>query len=268
MDSITIRPSDITAWSLCPKRVELKDTQRAFPSYAMSRGSLVHARIEHELTGGRSFAWGDEYEQIVFNDTGQDLSDFKIPSAKLNQLVAQSELAFQAWQSQVQPRIEPYRVVVEYRLERELTDSVSIGGTPDAVIPDEQTILDWKTANAAWKTTKAAAELQPAAYTWLNGWTEGTFTFWVCDMSRYNWLPHTVHVTPQQVEAWVGLATQVAHSMNAGIYPATPKGQSWRGERGWHCSPKYCSAWNICDAKHLIADEMTTEVRDPRGEWT
>jgi hypothetical protein len=263
-----LRPSDIGAWTLCPKRLELKDTQSEYPSYAMSRGSLLHARIEHHLTRGKTFNAYDEYDQIVSRDTHGNVEALDLPAGKVADLIVETEYAYQTWLTQVAPTIEKFGddIVVEHRLEREL-GAHTMGGTPDLVVPGEKLIIDWKTANRQWKDTKAEGELQPPAYTWLNDWAEATFVFWVCDMSNYQWKAHKVVVTDIQVDAWWGLANEVGNAVDAGIYAPTPSGQSWTGVRGWHCSPKYCSAWNVCDAKHLIADMQGIQVRDPKGEW-
>jgi len=264
-----LRPSTIGAWTLCPKRVEFAEEQRQYPSYAMSRGSLLHARIEHKLDNGYSFSWRGEYDDIVMRDTDEAVSIDDLPAKLVGTLIGEVDAAYATWKNQVFPTIAAYGddLVVEKTLERELDPGHTVSGTPDLVIPGEKHIIDWKTAGRQWKPAKAVGELQPPAYTWLNGWDTAKFSFVVCDMSNFEWAWHTVYVTPEQTYAWVDLATDVHNAIDAGIYPATPTGQSWTGVRGWHCSPKYCAGWNNCEAKHLIADGQAIEIRNPQGEW-
>ncbi len=267
-ESIEIRPSDVSAWSLCPQRVEFKDYQRIYPSYAMTRGSLMHARIEFELAKGHSFAWAAEYDDILVKDTDMTAEELDLSQRKVGELIGEAEAAFVEWKNVIAPLIEPYGddIVVEHKLIRPLASDVNMGGTPDLVIPDEEWIIDWKTANAPWKDGKANGELQPPAYTWLNEWDQSKFTFMVFDFKSMTWAQHTVYVTKKQVDAWEDLAYSVATSIANNVYPGSPHGQGWQA-RGWHCSPKYCAGWNPCETKYLIADGKADDVRDPRLEW-
>ncbi len=265
-----LRPSDVTAWLLCPKRVEYKYTQKEHPSYAMERGSLVHARIEHHLNRGYSFAWETELDDIIQRDTDGEYTIADVPSKGVGRMIGEADAAFTEWKNDVVPTIEQYGDDIEVEVTKYLilpdADDAIMAGTPDLVVPDEKVIIDWKTAKADWKDHKKFGELQPAAYTALNGWSQSTFTFWVFDFAKFKWNAHTVYVTPKQVSAWLNLAEDVAQSMKAGIYPAKPHGQGWTA-RGWHCSPKYCSAWDVCQAKYLIPDDKADEPSDRMGDW-
>jgi len=132
--------------------------------------------------------------------------------------------------------------------------SVVLSGAPDVVYPGEL-IVDWKTAAKMWNPTKIQGEIQRIAYPYLTG-QDVPFTYWVYDRSSMMWGAITAQAPSKpELRAFLGQAKSAARALIHEAFTYSPAGQAFTSVRGWHCSPKYCDVWAVCDARHLIADD-------------
>jgi hypothetical protein len=153
-------------------------------------------------------------------------------------------------------------------------EPIEMFGTPDAVYPVDELIVDWKTAGRQWDKKKIPGQLQPLAYNALLAASMSmpdffVFHFYVYDRSKGNWkLFDYGRPSSLQVDALIEQAFGMALlSEGAPVY--TPQGQGYT-TRGWHCDPRYCDAWEICPGKYLVKDgkEKKRALRVSERGWS
>lgn len=265
-EDIVVRQSTAESYFLCPGRVGHAQDEgfKDVPSFAMSRGSFEHLLIERHLTGQPRLSSTEELVDLWYKmllEEGHDLWDLAERS-QIEEAVAEARVAYFAWvmwyqSQQIRPAeverlvIKPLGVIEGRR--------VWIQGTPDYVATNGD-IYDWKTAGRAWPQGKEMTRIQAAIYTYLAfddpDWPV-TFRYLVWAWDAQQWEEREVKVTEENVSAALMTMWQIARAIHTQSFPYTPQGESYgKHKRGWHCSPKYCSAWEICPGRGLIHDDQ------------
>jgi len=275
--TIYVRPSTVQSFALCPARTLLRGEPgfNHYPNEALLFGTMMHWTIEHELTGESSTNREalDELENAFSKnvpdaDTAGVLSMSVVTTQKQRQdLLDEVSKAFVLWKKEVKPNLPDEVPVIEEPLEMQLGTyrdyQIVLRGTPDAVYPNTEIIVDWKTAGRNWNDDKASGQLQRVGYPLMaaadKNWEISEFHYWVFDRSGEQWNLFKVPVgTPEAQAAFMenAFAVGVAQIENTSSY--TPSGGGFKA-RGWNCSPKYCDAWSVCDGKFLVADGQAEE---------
>ena len=255
-----IRQSDIGQMQLCPTRLQLKEKEgySDFLSEPLLFGSVVHAAIEHLMSGSAMLAvldqqWIDTAIAVCEEERGNNTFVEAAFYDALRECVMQ-------WDANVRPLLNTDTHNQEQLLFAPLDDTnFWLRGTPDIFWLSGPEAIDWKTAGRGWKAEKAQNILQAPLYTHLIEQNYGLFvaewTFWVYNRSKKLWEAFPRFVDRQQVECAVQTALQYSRQIVADVFPATPVPYgSFTDKRGWYCSPRFCAAWNICDMKGVLGD--------------
>lgn len=285
-----IRPSTVAAALLCPARAGLRGHPRYsyYPNEGLFFGTLTHACVERTILTGFGTDGLEEFlltaapmlweKELVDAPAEVERVPFDAVLSRGQRLALYAEVveATERWLVQAVPNIETGDMEVEQTISRHVgtfyDDSVGqkvevhLEGTPDLYVSRPATqseIIDWKTAGKNWNKDKVSTQLQRVAYPWMawdaydgevNGYPD--FTYWVYDRGAEWWVSHTApEITDEEITALSLQTMAMAKALYYEAWTYAPTGQSWKGERGWHCSPKYCNAWDACQGKHLIADE-------------
>ncbi len=183
-----------------------------------------------------------------------------------------------AWQEDVYPQLNlSDNIRVEEKMLAPLGvlpngRAVWFYGTPDLVDIGNAGIQDWKTTGRAWKESKALGLLAPQAYSWLVDTTHGVFIpdhfYWVWDRAKSEWTLHKTSRNQAHVDSYLRKAWAIAKSIDAQAFPFRPWSETFGNvTRGWWCSPKYCSAWDICEGKSLPDDLWEGTPIDITAGW-
>lgn len=272
-DALVLRRSDIDSFGYCPKRIELKPLVEPQSSEAMIFGNAVHGAIETYLTDGQKITTRLIHsitDELLLAEYGTTLRRETASSQHMNEFTSEVYSAYREWRKHVAPQL-PASLMMEEQMQARVCVLPSgrelwITGIPDYVaVGDFGTeLIDWKTAYRMWSEPKMQTTTQPMVYAWLLDQTQGlhasTFTYWIYSRTAGEWASMSRVITQPSVNAAVELVIDVGSAIDAGIYPARPFGSSFSRPRGWWCSPRYCNAWGVCEAKHLITDEI---VNDP-----
>lgn len=273
---ILIRQSTIESFQLCPARVGYSN-QPGFidaPSEAIVFGSAMHLMIEEFLRDYESESRilvapyiRDVIERVVAAD-GYDLNDLDPYNAFVPDMIDGLRFGFQQWLTHFWD--DEGRWVHVIGIEEKLSTQIGevngrpviLQGTPDLITPNR--LYDWKTAGRAWSEGKGMVRVQGPLYVYLSRLLEGTtleapaeMHYMVWDRGKGEWGRHVQVVREHNIEAALKLAMTYARQIEAQIFPATPAGESYgKYRRGWWCSAKYCGAWNICEFKGLVPDDV------------
>lgn len=152
---------------------------------------------------------------------------------------------------------------------------VWISGAPDWVfkVTDEGQVIDWKTAGRGWKKGKADSNaVQLLCYSWLSEHhvdvSRGTFVVYDRSKGEWTWSDKSFQITPERTELALRSMWTMGEAIDSGHAVANPFATGGFGDgRGWHCSPKYCGAWNICEFKALPGDGKEIESRPATMTW-
>ena len=290
-DDIVVSQSTIGSMQLCPGRVGLSQVEGfyATPSEAMFFGSVVHHMIEKFLLLGDPGAWPFELSTTeairqAMDDAAVDeshgtaghfvIDEVATPDQVL-MFIAEIRESVMAWYSQVwtawfheinitameQKLIMPLGILPDGR-------AVWLRGTPDVTTGGG--IYDWKTSKKAWLLnsdglSKGSFGPQAPLYLALTGQRSGHFTFVVYDRATQKWETHPTVWSEEQVKASVLNAWETGKQIGAQGFPYTPFESSYgKYKRGWHCSPQYCGAWDVCPGKDSISDGVDTTVKIDR----
>lgn len=266
---IVIRQSTVGSWLLCPGRVMHSQDEgfNRVPSEPMLFGTVVHNMIEAHLLGGSANAADALWKAQA--DDEFNLMEYASDHA-VEYLLDGTTMAYERWLDHVLPRLpDEQPVYVEQKMQRplaELEDGrvIWVQGTPDVGYSDR--ILDWKTAGRGWKEnsngqSKGSFGAQAPTYLWLDGRGLKTFTFYVYDRSKDEWGEYITQWDSSQLSANLLTIEGIGRAIAAGVVYYTPSSDTFgKVQRGWHCSPKYCGAWEICAGKDMLADGVDLEV--------
>lgn len=272
---LVIRPSTVQSYMYCGGRPGYRGTEgfNYYPNEALLFGSAMHWEIEQRMAGNSPTLHDLELElhRIWVKDLPESVQGSQL--VYLNKVTTKAQRlgmaksvrqAVDEWEIHVLPNLPESEVTAEMTMRalagRHGDYDVYVQGTADAIWLEDGTIVDWKSANAMWKPMKVEAQIQPIAYPWLVKESFSVdikeFTFWVYDKAAQLWAPFTRKLkdNPKQTGAFRLAAVNAAVALEEGTWTWTPAGQAFHASRGWHCSPKYCDAWDVCWGKHLIQD--------------
>lgn len=269
-----VRQSGIGQFQLCAGRVGY-DGQKGhlqMVSEPLAFGTAVHYLISEHLIHGKQQdkllqtmpKWVDDMLRDDY-DWGLD----KVPN--VGGFFGEISAAYSRWINFVLPTLPDAPVLIEEEQRMYLGEgnsgNIFLKGTADAVYEDS--LYDWKTAGRGWKPEKAAVSVQASLYMPLHKqtiapWSAQKFTFWVFNRQSGAWGKIVTRRTIPQMNGALRTALEYGKMMEAGIYPCSPVPEaSFNKKRGWYCSPKFCSAWNICKSKFMNdgVDEKVKAVR-------
>lgn len=276
-DALLVRPSSYSSYALCGYRLLLQDHPDYDPgsNEAPGFGTGMHALIEHFLlTGEIPDADGvlTIWERVMA-DRGEDLRSYAaLPY--LMELAVELKFGLMAWFNTfwlpVGSQLE--LLAVEERVMRGLGilpsgREVWVSGAPDLVTPGQ--IIDFKTAVNGWKEGKSQSNMvQINTYAWLaehhTDVTVGIHQVYNRSKRTWSWDDTTLPISTDSKHLALLAMWDMARSLDQGIAVATPHSRGGFGDgRGWHCTPKFCGAWNACPFKGMIPDGRADEVRPP-----
>lgn len=295
---ILVRQSTIGSMQLCPGRVGLSllDGFDHTPSEPMVFGSMVHNLIESFLLLGE-----DDGQWPLRLATDSAITDSLLAVAEkdgftpahvasdeqIATLIAGVRDAVTSWYDQVWTpnlhQVEPAGI------ERTMTiplgllptgQAVWLQGTPDFY--STATGYDWKTAGRGWSVsspryadqelTKGNFSPQAPLYLALIEWTHQIsprrFVYIVYDRSKGTWSEYETVWSDAEIEASLLNAWEIGKQIAAQAFPYTPASDNFgKYERGWHCSPMYCGAWDICPGKAMLGDGYDIEQKKRNSRW-
>lgn len=270
---------------LCGGRVLYRDHEGYdfTPSEAMSFGTMVHGMAEADLgllglpvCGQWSKAAVEEIWRQGLLDERDGSWDLDVLASRerIDKSVREAMVANRKWHEQVVPNLGisvGERMLIEQRVTKQLGTlddgrAVWLGGTSDVVFPDVPEIVDWKTAGRGWDESKAQFTIQATIYTWL--YEIPNHTYWVWNRRNKDWSSYTTRRNEQHVDSALRQAWQVAGQIATGTLTASPLQDTFgKVKRGWHCSAKFCGAWNICEFNKLPDDVWEGQRIDPKVGW-
>lgn len=149
-------------------------------------------------------------------------------------------------------------ILAEAELRTELTEEVTLQGTPDLVADyhGNPVVFDWKTTSRMWKDGHEHYQIQVPLYLLLVRENLGLdihdFCFVVYDRNKDQIHEKWTSRTDEEIDAARLQAITFGLQLRSGYLPTTPvKSEYNLYKRGWYCSPKYCNEWDICEGKYL-----------------
>jgi hypothetical protein len=248
------RQSDLGTWQMCPEQYRLSRAGELprLETEATAVGTSVHNGIEAVLRGKVSLDEG--------HDVAVEHFDSMIPTIdRWNKFDAQAcfthvSNCYSAWADEVYPQLgapmaieESFKVLLSENERRR----VWLVGTVD-FIDEHGTVWDWKNMGSeipGWEADRF--KIQPTAYTFA------AHEAWGVDRPGFNYAVMLKRTKPAPVQIlaverdarhWSWLAEQ-AETLAMAIEADIPRWQL--RDQGWHCSPRWCGAWDNCKGKHL-----------------
>lgn len=267
-DDVIIRQSTIGSMLLCEKRVEYTDTPGYLEpvSEAMAFGTCTHHMCEQDLLGGNTLElvsnMREWVEPILVEQYDWSIAQITKPLEFFSEL----GVAYRTWLQQVKPKLKQDWTAVEQEMFLPLGEAngrqIALKGTPDLVYEDR--IIDFKTTGRMWKKAKADVSIQASLYMALTKQNTSVsprkFVFWIYDRSKSKWHRMPVERRVIDIEAALRTAYDFGRKIEAKTFTAQPVPETFTKKRGWYCSAKYCSAWNVCQYKYLSDDVDEREV--------
>jgi hypothetical protein len=287
-DALFVRPSSFYNFGLCPLREVLRkqDGYDDRSNEAPGWGTGMHAIIAHFMETGEVPGtvqdvldrWVDE---LLMREPSEDIGTYASLEA-LSVWAGEMKTGFDLWleqfwlpQGQHEETIAAEETVMRPLGVLPNGRDVWIRGTPDRVlmVNDQVQIQDWKTAGRGWKKGKADSNaVQLLSYAWLSEHhgpvTRGTFVVYDRAKQEWTWSDKSFAIDADRIELGLRAMWSMAEQLDSGTAVANPFAMGGFGDgRGWHCKPKFCSAWNICDFKALPADGVHVEIRPREMSW-
>ena len=273
-----IRQSTINEFQLCPARVGYKGAEGYLAPLGepLTVGDSLHYMTSRHMAGDSPNDIMGTFDEWL---EGKLCNEYQWSSKLIpNYGDLKKEIfdcyrlwIFQIYQPSLSLESSVYMEQILYMCLSE-AENLWLQGTPDLGILSKR-LLDWKTAKSdrQWSQARADLSIQASLYLALHNavFQEQLtkFTFAVYNRAKAEWGTFdTTRVETEQIAA-LYTATQYARQMKAMVFPATPVSESYgKKQRGWHCSAKWCGAWNICEAKFLNdnVDETVVAIREWR----
>lgn len=241
---------------MCPEQVRL-DMAGLLPrqeTEATAVGTSVHAGIEAVLKGEATHETGLD----VALETWQEMIPQVDRWVKLNadQCAVHVANCYASWADTLYPML-PEIVAVEKQFRVLLCEDehrrIWLSGTVDAMDVDG-CVWDWKTAASLrsyeqWEVDRF--KIQPTVYTYAAKFAWGVenpeFAYAVMVKRTTPGETHVIRVA-RDATHWAWLARQ-AVSLAVAIEADMPVWQL--NDQGWHCSPRWCGAWDSCKGAHV-----------------
>lgn len=265
------RQSSFGQLQLCGGRIGYADHEGFLPilSEAVVFGQCLHYIISEDLiSGGKQQdmllqSMGDWVNELLV--TEYDWSLDKVSNVPV--FFSELSTAYNLWRTTVKPHLPVQLIAVEQEMFMPLGEGKNgnlwLKGTADAVFED--TLMDWKTAGRGWKADKPQLSLQASLYMPLVKQNLNKsirkFTFWVFNRQWGTWDQFVTQRSIEQINSALKTAYDYTAQIEAKIFPCTPVPESaFQKKRGWYCQPKFCGAWNVCEAKFMNDDVDESKV--------
>lgn len=279
---LLIRQSTIESMMLCPAKVGYTShpDYDSTPSEAMVFGTVVHDLIEDHLRNDAPLylnqpSHATEVFYKVAERDGFDLDEVATERT-ISESSVEAVLAYQEWVTQWWSVRKDFfsPLVLEERLVRPLGTlpngrGVWVHGTPDVI--EQSGLTDWKTAGRGWSPGKGETRIQSPTYLWLaeeiRYTLPGLADYVVYDRQKKRWSSHPYQISEANINAALNVLWEFSCMIDAQVFPPTPAAAAGRPGRGWWCTPKYCNAWDLCEFKALVADDLDVlQIRSKRWE--
>lgn len=287
-DAIVVRPSSFSTWAHCQLAVQhslLHPLYDDRPSQQASFGTFVH-KLHELFINDEPVPVTVEGALDLWDKTsleGDDLSiyDTGATDKSLRAWATEALLAHGLWVEQYWEPVGSQADIVG----TELTMSMFLGeapsgrevwlrGTADLIEPTRG--ADWKTSSGGWPDNRVDTQGQHLCYTAmaraaeLSEPEEFSYVIYNRKEKTWEWSATTVPVSPYQEEITLREMFKMGVVIDAEAAMGQPSktGAFWGHDgRGWWCSPKWCGAWSICEAKYLLDDGQADEIRDGLITW-
>lgn len=250
----TFRQSELNSWMMCPEQFRLnragllprKETE------ATAVGTCVHAAIETVLRGDATVDEGHD-KALEQWDAMQHQVDVWV-KASPETCATHVSNCYSTWADTIFPQLPPI-TMVEAEFRTLLVDTpdrrIWLSGTVDAV-DETGCVWDWKTASRPYEAWEADRfKIQPTVYTYAArtvwGVAEPSFAYGVM-VKRAKPADGQILVVNRDESHWGWLARQ-AVALAVAIEADLPVWQL--NDQGWHCSPRWCGAWDSCKGAHV-----------------
>jgi hypothetical protein len=243
------RQSDLNTYNMCPEQYRL-DKAGELPrmeTEATAVGTAVHAGIEAVLR--REVTLDEGHDRAV-----EAFAELVPTIQKWNKADEQTCFhhvmnCYSAWADQVYPMLgEPMFIEESFKVLLSETPKrrIWLKGTVDFVDSDGD-IWDWKNMGSeipGWEAERF--KIQPTAYTLAahKAWgIESPKFYYAVMLKRAKPAPVQVLEVRRNERHWEWLRQQ-AEVLAMTIEANMPRWQL--RDQGWHCSPKWCGAWDRC----------------------
>lgn len=267
----TFHQSWLNTFANCPEqaRLELVGQLPRESSDAAAIGQALHTGVETVLRDGGEL--GDAIEAATerfFWETEQE--GFRWVQVKTVDTAARYvSTLVNSWYRDVYPQLgDPIRLEDKFDVPLEIGHDriIRIAGAYDFI--DHSGIWDWKTANRPYEQWEVDRfKIQPTVYSaayaveCLNEATNGgasilslspiDFTYAVGLKGRPPREPFQLLTTTRGPEEWKWLT----HQLHRIIDLVEADLERWPlNDQGWHCSPRWCSAWDECKGKYVTTN--------------
>ena len=261
-DRIVLRQSWLGTMSKCPEQARQiwHGLVPESDSTSTAIGTAVHYGIEQclsEVIRSQAPLSVEETTEAAMEEWGRkkEVIDRWNLSEKVGEDRVQKNII--VWWNEVRPTVKPKAVEWDFELPLVVDQKPEIWlrGTVDCVQEHGMPVLDWKNpsrkpANFSNSDLKKWS-VQAAAYTWATV-TSG--------MAAENTGFEFVHLVKGEVHRTVTdygpveWASLVALARSAGTLIAADLPVWPLRMEGWHCSPKWCGAWNSCRGRFAGPD--------------
>lgn len=270
-NDIIIRQSIASSMDLCPARVGYMEHEGYLPvvSEPILFGTFTHSVIEAGLEAENGFRppLGREELNQILNGVLSEYPPVDGVDAVKDEWFTEVQAAVRLLPLELNMNdIVTFEDTIHMQLgTTENNEIVWLQGTPDAAT--ESVVYDWKTAGRGWDKTQAHYRYQTDLYLALLSYKTGRpyrkFTYLVWNRRKGEWEKHSTERTDAQIESSLKRTYEYGRMIAAEVFPPTPVvTEYFKHKRGWYCSAKYCSAWNVCDFKYLNDDIDESEVAE------
>ena len=262
-DRIILRQSWLGSLAMCPERArqDMLGISKSTESTSTMIGSAVHHGIEMCLQTFIDTGEHTSRDQTIadslsyWNTNAHEIMRWNHKNEE--ECVEIIELNSAVWWDEVRPDLNPQ--AVEHKFEIPLVvdhkPEIWLHGTIDLLQHHPAPIVDWKNPgrkpSAEWE--KKRWSVQAAAYTWAVQAMEPQGFGQAQNFEFVYLVKGAVHRTYLELGPadWAGLVA-LAHSAGTQIAANLPE---WPLQMsGWHCSPKWCPAWNSCRGRYAGPD--------------
>jgi len=261
-DAIILRQSWLGDLAMCPERARQVREGVAISTDSSNTvlGSAVHYGIEQclidKMDTGVPMSKADTLDAAMqyWQSHIKDIVRWNHKEGEPEKII---EANSNVWWDEVMPDIHPVAVEYEFCLPLvpQHTPEIWLKGTIDCIQEAPLPILDWKNPgrkpSAEWE--KKRWSVQAAAYTWAVQAMEPQGFGQAQNFEFVYLVKGVVHRTYLELGPadWAGLVA-LAHSAGTQIAANLPEWPLHMS--GWHCSPKWCPAWNSCRGRYAGPD--------------
>lgn len=259
--------SQYNSWLICAKAYEFKYVEkRKTPNYAAtSKGSAVHAGIEHMLRGKQAgqvptFESGVAEVNKKFDEMAQGVEDWgRNEDTPLDpeEVKESARRLFQTFAIMALPHINPVAVekgfakkigdvpligYIDLIDERPTMNTAGMDPATAALAPKKRVTVDSKTGRAKWSEGELRLDPQLTLYSYVEGTPDVRVDQYIDLKKGPVYVGGESIRTPNDAEIFIDHLNEVAGYVKKGIFPKTPIDS-------WVCNRKHCSFYEICRGK-------------------